>query len=54
MPRKKFKFTRFTLHGDYPKTKKEKDNLYRFLEATGTIRKMLNAREVIIKEEVKS
>lgn len=51
MPRKKAKYLRIAQFGEYPKTRKEREKLYRFLEGTGFMRQLLTAREIIIREE---
>lgn len=48
---KKYKYTRIGQGGDIPKTRKERDKHYRFLEATGIMRKIFSASEIILKEE---
>lgn len=51
MPKKKSKYLRIGQFGEYPETRKERDKLYQFLEGTGIMRKLLTAREILIKEK---
>ena len=51
MPKKKVKYIRMYQDGNFPETRKERDKLYRFLEATGIMKQIFSSREILIRKE---
>ena len=47
---KKYKYTRMAIGGSIPRTQKEKESTFEFLEKTGFIRSLLTSEAVILKE----
>ena len=47
---KKYKYTHMYLGGGLPKTRKERDKLYKVLEATGIMGRLFSGSKVMLKE----
>lgn len=48
---KEFKYTRVFIGGNPPRTKKEKEKVYQYLEVTGFFKRLFASSEVIFKEK---